>query len=127
MSAKGFTLVEMLLVLGMIAMLAVCTPLLRPQSSLLLRYQMEELRYQFMQAQQLAMTKKVSIFVNFHGNEVSINQRSYPLRKQVTCQAASFHYTPMGTISQAQTITCTYGGMQRKLVVQLGSGRMYVQ
>lgn len=127
MSSKGFTLIEVLLVLSVIAVLGVCLPFLKVQSSLQLSYEMKIIYHKLLYAQAQSIAKKKTISVDFQGDSYHINNDLETFSSSMHCSSIRFHFTPLGTISKAGTITCSLQGYQKKIILQLGSGRIYVE
>ena len=127
MSTKGFTLIEMLLVLSIVCMLGALFPFVRPVSAIDLDYQCLEITQRLLAVQQCAMREKRDIFVDFLGNELLLDDKIIPLKPAVSCNGKQLHFTPTGTVSQAMTITCHDTLHSRRIIVQLGSGRLHVQ
>lgn len=124
---KGFTLVEMLIVLSVLAMLLAIVPFVRPVSNGALHYQMTILHQTLVEAQTLAMNSKQKVSINVKGSYMEVGDTRFAFQKGVTCNATSLHFTAQGNVNKAQTIVCTSKKQSRSLVILLGSGRMYVK
>lgn len=127
MSNKGFTLIEALLVLSVIAILGACLPFLKVQASLKLSYEMKTIYHKLLYAQGQSIAKKKTIPVDFRGDSYQIDNDLETFSSSMHCSNTQFHFTPLGTISKAGSITCSLQGYQKKIVLQLGSGRIYVE
>ncbi|MEF9968506.1 MAG: competence type IV pilus minor pilin ComGD [Longicatena sp.] len=124
---KGFSLLEMLLVLSVISILLFVFPLIAPNKGILLRYEMETIRQKLMASQDHAMLTKQNITIAFNGNVLSIQKHDYDLKYNVECHGNPFLFNEMGNVSRAQSVQCSLQNKEAKLIVQLGSGRMYVK
>lgn len=127
MSTKGFTLIEMLLVLSIIGMLTAIFPLIRHTSSIDLTYQCKEIKQRLMAMQQKAITEKRDVFVDFLGNELIMDDTIIPLHSSISCHGKQLHFTPTGSVSSAMSVTCSDGIRDMRIVIQLGTGRMHVE
>lgn len=120
----GFTLIEMILVLALLSIIVMIFPLVQMKSSTLSYVRMEYLKSQLLQAQFDAIQQKQTKEIHFSGQHVIIDDREIAI--SLTCDR-SFHFNESGNVSQAMTLTCSSDGVERALVIQLGSGRMYVK
>lgn len=126
-SNKGFTLLEMLLVLSVLAMCLLVFPLIKVPVGVAFRYQIQEIQMKLLAAQQTAICEKRDVFVDFLGNVVQIDKLVIKLPKNTHCDIRKLHFTPVGNVSGANTITCTRGKAKKQLVIQVGTGRMHVK
>ncbi|MCR0203922.1 prepilin-type N-terminal cleavage/methylation domain-containing protein [[Clostridium] innocuum] len=124
---RGFTLVEMLLVLLLLSVILLVTPLLNRQQGILLRMDAQQIRELCIQAQAEAMKLHKNVTIQLRGSNVYKDAKQYPLQKTTSCDTLRFHYTPHGTISQAFTLHCRNASSSIQLVAQLGSGRLDVR
>lgn len=124
---KGFTLIEMLLVLSVLAMLLVIVPFIRPATSGALNYQMTIFHQSLVEAQTLAMMSKKKVNIDVRRTYMEVGDHRFVFQKGVTCNPTSLHFTAQGNVNRAQTIICTSKKQSRSIVILLGSGRMYVK
>lgn len=127
MSNKGFTLVEMMLVLSLIILLTALFPMLHMPDGVILSYQMNILQQQLVDTQHTSMTQKRSVSVDFHGNEYRIDGYTHTLPQRMQCSGTDIHFNEMGNVSNAVTIHCHIDAHEKSLVIELGSGRSYVR
>lgn len=123
---NGFTLIEMILVLFIVSILLLLFPMMRLKSSGVLRMQVEALRYQFIKAQSDALHNKITVSISCDGTTCVIDETIVELSNMMRCYG-SVKFNENGNASRATTFTCEVGSSQKALVVQLGSGRMYVR
>ena len=125
MQNKGYTLVEMLVVLSILSMLTLLFAFSYRSLKENTTYWNQSIYERLLQAQTTAMTQKRRVFVDFQGNRMSIDGAS--LKLSTDCGYHQFHFNTFGNPSKALSITCAIGSEQRVIVVELGSGRLYVR
>lgn len=118
---------EMLLVLTIISMFMLCIPLLKTPAAITLQYQLQIIEQRLLDAQYQSMSQKTSASVDFQGNSYTIAGKTYAVGQGVMCSHASWRFSPNGNVSKALTLSCSLQNAKKKLVVELGSGRMYVK
>lgn len=121
---KGFTLIEMLLVLGMLSMIVMLIPLAFIHQSKTLFMQVETLRYQLQSYQIEAIMNKKVMQIIFEGKTMYVNDT--PQAMEIRC-SGSLSFNEQGNVNQAMSIACFDDRFQNELIIQLGSGRMYVK
>lgn len=126
-SDKGFTLIETLLVLSVLSICLLVFPIVKRNASITFHYQVEEIRLKLIEAQRTAIKEKRDVFVDFLGNVIKIDHVPVSLGKDIFCNASMLHFTPIGNVSNAMSITCSHKQQKKQIVVQLGTGRMYVK
>ena len=99
--------------------------MLQIQRNITLRYEVMTLRERLLQAQLQAWTQKKDISVDFQGNVYRVGDTQYQMNSNITCNASPFHFTATSTTSNALSIQCSSMQHTKKLVVQLGSGRIH--
>lgn len=127
MSNRGFTLIEVLVVLSVLSMLLVIFPFLHSNKRIQLRFETQILYEKLLLTQGGAIAQKKLKTVDFHGNYYEIDKETFTLPTAMKCNSTPFHYTPVGSVSQALTIHCRIDTNTKDIVIQLGSGRMYVK
>ena len=123
MQNNGFTLLETLFVLMLVSFSSFLY-LKRPSYNLL-NVEVHKLAIQCLQMQELAFSEKREIRISFKENEVEMDGKSYVYPKMMSCSSKSFHYNEKGNISNALTVHCQKGTQKRKLIFQLGQGRIH--
>lgn len=119
---NAFTLVEMLLVLLIISVFSMGFRV--PESNLTIF--MEQIMNESILCQEMAFLKKKEVDVSFYSSYAKFNDSSYIYPSKITCSTNSFHYNENGNISKACTIACSNGIHTKKLIFQLGSGRVRI-
>lgn len=85
---------------------------------------MEQLKHLLLLQQEMAMQEGTTIQISFQGTTMQLPDREVELH--MTCRGTlTFH--PNGNVDQAKRISCHNATEQASLVIQLGSGRMYVE
>lgn len=120
---NGFTLLEALIVLIIVCVCSISIGAHPNRLSLFMR----QLQNQCILAQEKAYTDKRDITLSFSesGSTIDDVYTSYP--HGIHCTAIRFHYNPKGNISQGNTVTCSYNHHQKKLIFQLGQGRVRIE
>ncbi len=116
-------MIEMLLVLMMLSFLLLLLPILhqRKQS---LSLQMALLKEHLLIVQANAMRDGKTIKAYFDGKSLRYDDTAYDL--DMYCNGyILFH--PNGNVDHAKTLICHSNGKSGELIIQLGSGRMYVK
>lgn len=120
---SGFTMVEMLIVLAITVSLIAMIPFIRGAHHAM-DLNMEALRERLIFVQGTAMRTYREIKVEFQGTDMIFeNQR---LAIGMRCDGfVVFHKN--GNVDRAKTLRCHAHNQTKELVIQLGSGRMYVK
>ena len=121
---NGFTLVETLIVLLVVGICLVCT-ISFSQPPLMIF--MKQLQSRLLLCQQNAYISKERIPIQIGDRAALFGQDyiSYPL--SVSCNPIVLSFNSNGAPNRACSITCTNGMQSKKIVVQLGSGRMRIE
>lgn len=119
LNKKGFTLIEMILVLFITSIMALITLFYKADSSNLKYRSLIEL-LQTAQIESIANHQKITIEI--YGSELYINDDEYDLSPLV-CDSQYFHFNQKGNISNALTIRC-HGKKDYEIRMQLGTGWM---
>lgn len=121
LNKAGFTLIEMLIVVSILLLVLALFPLMGFPTQTLLRNETAKIHTLLLKSQAVAMAQQKQIEITFLESGIKAGKEQYHY-EHITCEGKTFHYTPQGTISQAQTITCTLSGKTQSIVLQLGSG-----
>lgn len=122
MQNNGFTLIETLLVLILVSFSSFLY-FKRPSYNLL-NLEVHKLALQCLQMQEKAFVEKREVEIIFGQDYVEMDGVSIPYVQGMSCLPKSFHYNEKGNISNALTITCQRGTKKRKMIFQLGQGRI---
>lgn len=120
----GFTLIEMLVVLLMVSMMLLLYPTMRNVNTSMLSAHMETFKTRLLMIQQSALLEKKRMDVSLLQNTMVVNGEMEYI--PVSCYQ-QFSFNESGNVSRAMSITCSLNQQQKTLVIQLGSGRMYVK
>jgi competence protein ComGD len=140
-SKRGFTLIEMLVVLSVVTILISLGGLSFRSISLIMDKKMfiSQLEADLYYAQSYAMNRKLEVYVQFYAeanryvamdnNHVRIIDRTFsPNNKMLSgSNLTAFSITPDGNISRFGTMYFKTGNEKIKLVVNIGRGRFNVQ
>lgn len=122
---NGFTLLESLFVLLITTVLMYGFLQIRSLNSLTIF--MEKLMSNCVLTQEKAFVSKQKIQVDIFDDQASFDGDIFTYPNNITCEQFSFHYNAKGNISKANTLTCSDENHTKKLVFQLGSGRVRVE
>lgn len=117
-------MLEALFVLSCVLLFVVLSKGFRIQPSLNIFTQ--KMLYQCVIAQEKAYVDKRDVYVDINEHEAYFDDIRWKYPNNVSCTPFSFHYTPNGNISMGQSVSCKYKNKEKKLVFQLGSGRVRV-
>ena len=123
---KGFTLIQTLFVFVIIGSIAVLIPS-QVNSKVLLRFECEKLKDYLLQAQIEAIENKEQVVVNIEGSSIMINERTISLSNSTMCTTHEISFNERGNVNMAQTILCKSADSQKEIVINLGSGNIYVK
>lgn len=118
---------EMLVVLFVISMLIVIFPFIRPQKQIQLGYEIQTIKQLLLQTQVSAMNEHCEKVVRISSHVINYDQKRYVFVDGMSCEPATIRYYANGNVNQAKTIRCSCQGKQKSLVVELGSGAIYVR
>lgn len=118
---------EMLVVLFVISMLVVIFPFIKPQKQIQLGYEMQTIKQLLLQTQVSAMQEHVEKTVKISSGSILYDHKRYTFVDGMNCDPATLRYYANGNVNQAKTIRCRCQGKQKSLVVELGSGAVYVR
>ncbi|MEG0092493.1 MAG: type II secretion system protein [Erysipelotrichaceae bacterium] len=123
---KGFTMIEMIIVLSIISIMLLLVPKLFIYE-IPLSYQMQYLKEQLLSIQMKALLQKQRINIEIQSNGIYVHSRFQPFQGNMICEPTTLSFNQFGNVNHAQSIMCYLHQNQIKLVIQLGSGRMNVQ
>lgn len=126
-SDKGFTLIEMLLILMALSLMLVLFPIMKPQMAIQLQYEMYTMKQILLQTQMQALIHHQNEQVSIRTNSIVYLNTTYQLTKGIQCDPTVVTYYANGNIAQAKTIRCSCEGERRRLILELGSGSIYVK
>lgn len=126
-SNKGFTLIEMMLILMVLSMLIIIVPVVRPQKTIQLQYEMQTMKQILMETQMTAWISHTNQQVKIHTSSISYLGKTHQLANGIQCEPAIVKYYDNGNIAQAKTIRCSCDGASRRIILELGSGSIYVR
>ena len=112
---------EMLVVLFVISMLVVIFPLIQ------LGYEMQTIKQLLLQTQVSAVNEHREKMVKISSNSMLYDHKRYTFMDGMDCAPTTLYYYANGNVSQAKTIRCNCQGKQKSLVIELGSGAIYVR
>ena len=121
---NGFTLLETLIVLLVVGICLMCSVSANQPPLMIF---MKQLQSRLLLAQQNAFISKKRIPIQI-GNQAALfdeDYMSYPL--SVSCSSIVLSFNSNGAPNKACSITCTNGLQVRKIIIQLGSGRMRIE
>lgn len=122
-SDDGFTLIEMLIVLSSILMILILFPVLHPETKQI-KMRLQMLRYQLLQCQEQAIAEGRTVEIAFSEDEMDVDGERIFIGMRCN-QEVIFH--PNGNVNHAMTMRCHTADAEGELVIQLGSGRIYVK
>lgn len=124
---NGFTLIEVLLVLFVISMLMLIFPMLLPQKSVQFSYELHTLKAMIQMTQLLALeehrSQSIVISSSYAENEIEFTS----FVSGMSCTPTVVSFAANGKVTHAQTIRCYLFGKEKQIVIELGSGCMYVR
>lgn len=123
---KGFTLIQTLFVFVIIGSIAILIPS-QVNSKVLLRFECEKLKDYLLQAQIEAIENKEQVVVRIEGNSIMINERTISLSNNTMCTTHEISFNERGNVNMAQTVMCKSADSQKEIVINLGSGNIYVK
>lgn len=124
MSDKGFTMIEMLLVLLLVSICFALFPFVHAPKEALMNLHMEQVRQTLLEIQAQALFEKREIMVHLGGDTLYADDVSYAL--PAACYGdVIFHAN--GNVNHAMSIPCSWSHERRTLVIQLGAGRIYAK
>lgn len=122
--ANGFTLSETLVVLLVVFVLAHMVLLPGRNSDMLYVHTLKEA---CVEAQMKAFSQKRTVDVRFNVNEAHIDGVVYDYPHDMVCTPLSFSYTPNGMITKGGSLTCTNEKETKRIVFQIGMGRVRIE
>ena len=120
---SGFTLIEMLLVFLILSVALFLFPIMHARREMM-GLRMDLLQKQLLLAQAKAMREGKKISVVLDGTMLQYDGYRYDLGMRCEGKVV-FH--PNGNVDRARTIPCHMEHGGKELIIQLGSGRMYVR
>ena len=126
-SNKGFTLIESLLIVSVLMICMLMFPFMKRHAGITLQYQMQELRLLLISAQSMAIREKRNVYIAIQAQDVQIDNTLIKLNRSTVCKIRNLHFTPLGNVAKAMSIHCSSNGINKRIVIQLGTGRMYVK
>lgn len=121
---NGFTLIESLLVLLIVSLV---TTIFYATAQTPLYLFMKQLQTQLVTSQQIAYVTKNTQVVDILEQGIVLNDQIMEYPFSVSCEPIHFHFNASGNISKAGTIVCHNKTQTKKIILQLGSGRMRIE
>ncbi|NCC54966.1 MAG: hypothetical protein EOM11_05715 [Erysipelotrichia bacterium] len=125
-TSNAFTLLEMCLLLCVISVLLLLSPSLF-KTKAILYFDTQRIAYLIKQAQAFAILERREVDVEVVNKGIYVDQHFYNFAKEVVCDPYIFYFNAKGNINMANTITCYYHHWQTQIVMNLGSGHIYVK
>ena len=122
---NGFTLVEMLMVILIVSLFMVSVISIRPINSLSIF--MEKMMSYCVLTQEKAYVEKKRLSVDIQRTYAQFDDIVFQYPKMIVCEPNHFFYNGKGNISKPDTIICRKQNQEKKLIFQLGSGRVRVE
>lgn len=123
---EGFTLIQTLFVFVIIGSVVILI-LSQVNSKVLLRFECEKLKDYLLQAQIEAIENKEQVVVRVEGSSIMINERTINLSNNTMCTTHEISFNGRGNVNMAQTVLCKSVDSQKEIVINLGSGNIYVK
>lgn len=122
--ANGYTLSEMLMVL-LIAAIFLQIGTVSYKGSL--DVFMKELEERILLVQMDAYQSKQKTQVSVGSTSLEANGNTWDYPDGIACSTATFTFNGNGNISKGGSIVCEKGNKTRKMVIQIGSGKMRIE
>ena len=121
--SNGYTLIEMLFVMMILLIFSIPMSIMKPSLELF----MKRLLFYSVSMQEKAFAEKREVDIEIDKEEATFDLFLFRYPNGITCTPISFHYNAKGNVSNAFHVTCSNAKDTKKLVVQLGSGRIRVE
>lgn len=122
--SNGFTMIESLIVLLIVCVLSIGISQNQNQSNLTIF--MEKLMSYCVLMQEKAFIEKRETRVEIYEDHAVFDGEYYEFDESIACETLRFHYNAKGNISKANTLECHDQKGTKKLIFQLGSGRVRI-
>lgn len=122
---NAFTLLEALLVLLILSVSVFSFSQIHRKPSL--EIVCKKIMTLSMTMQERAFSQKLNQYVQIHTHEAIFEETIFYYPEGIVCEGYDYHYNAKGNINQAGSITCTDSINMKRIVVQLGSGRMRIE
>lgn len=119
---NAFSMLEMLLVLLIVSIFSMS--FVMPKDNLTLF--MQQLMQESILCQERAFLEKRRVDVHFDASFAQFDDHKISYPSHISCSVVNFYYNSKGNVSKASTIRCTDGNQKKKLIFQLGSGRVRI-
>lgn len=119
-------MVQMLFVLLIVGVMTSLIPTANIRA-LTLKYDCQKVKAFLLAKQQDAIFNKSRIEIVITTNKLISEDKNLQLSEGMNCGEHSISFNQRGNVNQARTIACEYFGVQRNVVINLGSGNVYVQ
>lgn len=123
--ADGFTMIEMLLVLGILSTFVLLMPIAKEPISL--HIHMQRMKEQLLSLQTHAILNKKTMNAQINTTQMICGNETFTYAKGIVCDPSQVSFNALGNVNQARTIHCFANRRKMKLVIQLGSGRMRIE
>lgn len=127
MSNKGFTLIEMLVIVSVVTLCMLAFPVYFHYQKAEFRFTMHTMKQRLLLAQATAIQEKRTVFVQVLPSTYILDDMSYDLHNATTCSIVQFQITATGAITPAGRIVCANSNTTSSIVIQLGSGQSDVR
>lgn len=126
LNRAGYTLMQTLLLLIIVSIVLLLLPMHR-MGSYTSKYEIQKLRDVLLNEQKEAVSLKERKEVSIEDDKILIGNREIDRLQNLRCGKHFISFNERGNVNQARTITCSDGVKQEQLIINLGSGNMYVK
>lgn len=117
---------EMLLVLFCVSFLTTIFTFYS-YDQLYLNLNMDKLKNYLVLKKRESQIYKYNIYISIKDNQVYANEDIMYLSEYVNCDDFSLYFNKRGNVNMGGSIVCEYKGKKSKIIINLGSGNIYVQ
>lgn len=123
---KAYTMIEMMLVITLLSIfLLILPPIFKNKASL--TFTCEKIKSILLNEKVLAITQKEERNISITQSYIQTDNEQFQLGNGVYCDRYTLSFNARGNVNMGGTIHCFSGNLERKIVINLGSGNIYVK
>lgn len=123
---KAYTMIEMMLVIILLSIfLLIIPPIFKNKASL--NFTCEKIKSFLLNEKILAITLKEERNISIAQNYIQTDSEKMKLGNGIYCDSYTLKFNARGNVNMGGSIHCYSGDDERKIVINLGSGNIYVK
>lgn len=123
---RGFTMIETMIVLLILTILILIIPTTMTKRGSL-QFACKKIKDIIIHEKALALFEKQEHHILIKNQTIYLNKDQISIENQVYCEEYELYFNARGNVDKAGTIQCFYQNKTKEIIINLGSGNVYVK